>query len=153
MLRVLKAFFPALILTYLLAVALATASVMDSLRDMGVAVPSTVQIQSTWHDMLGMSSSYLVLLAVTFVLAFAAAAQVARLAGGGRTFWYPLAGAVGVLVLHLVLNLALQITVVAVARTAVGLAGQCLAGAVGGWVFARLSAPGMTMPAPAGDAS
>ncbi|WP_116368104.1 hypothetical protein [Parahaliea mediterranea] len=141
MLRVLKAFFPALLLAYLLAVTLATASVMDNLRGMGVAVSTTVQLQSTWHDILGMASSYLPLLALAIVLAFAVAALVVRLAGGGRAFWYLLAGAVAVLVLHLALQLALQITVVAVARTAQGLAGQCLAGALGGWLFARLSRP------------
>lgn len=141
MLRALKAYFPALLLTYMVAVVLATASVMESLRDMGVAVGAAEQIQATWHDMLGMTSTYLVLLALALLIAFAVAAGVVRLAGAGRTAWYTLAGAVAVLVLHVTLQLVLQISPVAAARSGLGLAGQCLAGALGGWVFALLSAP------------
>ncbi|TXS94007.1 hypothetical protein FV139_10325 [Parahaliea maris] len=146
MLRALKAYFPALILTYILAVVLATASVMDSLRDMGVAVSATVQVQATWHDLLGMTSTYLVLLAVALLVAFVVAAGVIRLVGGGRLLWYSLAGAVAVLVLHITLQLVLHISPVAAARSAMGLAGQCLAGAVGGWFFALLTAPPADRP-------
>ncbi|MBN7799137.1 hypothetical protein [Parahaliea mediterranea] len=139
MLRVLKAFFPSLLLTYVVASVLATASVMSSLRGMGVDVGVATQLQATWHDLLGMSSSYLLMILVAFVLALPVAALLVRLAGGWRLPLFLLAGAVALLVLHWLLSLTLQVTPVAAARTPLGLAGQCVAGALGTGLYALLS--------------
>lgn len=141
MLQWLKAFIPATIAAYALASTLATASVMASLREMGVAVGPAVLVQATWHDLLGMASSYLPMILVALAVALLVAGALARFTGGGRLPWCLLAGAVAMLVLHLALQVVLQITPIAAARTAVGLTGQCAAGALGGLLFARLSRP------------
>lgn len=139
MLRVLKAFFPALLLAYVVASVLATASVMDSLRGMGVEVTAHTQLQATWHDLLGMSTSYLLLILVAFVIALPVAALLSKQLGGWRLPLFLLAGAVALLALHLLLSAVMQVTPVAAARTAAGLAGQCLAGALGAGLYALLS--------------
>ena len=139
MLRVLKAFFPALLLTYVVAAVLATSSVMSSLRGMGVEVSAATQMQATWHDLLGMAPSYLLLILAAFVIALPVAALLSRRLGGWRLPLFALAGAVAMLALHQLMHALLLITPVAVARTPLGLLGQCLAGALGGLMYALLS--------------
>ena len=139
MLRVLKAFFPSLLFTYAVASVLATASVMASLRGMGVEVDTATQLQATWHDLLGMATSYLLMILAAFAVALPVAAALVKLVGGWRLPLFLLAGAVALLVLHWLLSLALQVTPVAAARTPLGLAGQCAAGALGAGLYALLS--------------
>lgn len=139
MLRVLKAFFPALLLTYLLASLLATHSAMQSLRELGVAVPLAVQLQASWHDLLGMASSYLLLILVAFVIALPAAAGFFRLLGRMRPLLFLLAGFMAILAMHLLLSGILNVTPVAAARSLPGLLGQCLAGALGALAYCQLS--------------
>jgi hypothetical protein len=139
MLRVLKAFFPALLVTYVLAVVLATASAMSSLRGMGVEVPALTQVQATWHDLLGMASTYLLLILLALVIALPVAALLSRPLAAWRPLLFMLAGAVAMLVMHMLLEAVLLVTPVAATRTPGGLLGQCLAGALGGLVYALLS--------------
>jgi len=139
MLRALRAFFPALLFTYLVASLLATQSVMQRLRELGVEISLQTQLQASWHDLLGMASSYLLLLLVTFAIALPVAAGLVRLFRAHRTVLFVLAGFTGVLALHLTLSAVLSITPIAAARTWPGLLGQCLAGAAGAWLYVRLS--------------
>lgn len=139
MLRVLKAFFPAVLATYVVASILATWSVMASLREMGVAVDTLTQLQATWHDILGMSSSYLLLIVLALLLAFPVASFLCRYIGRARLLLFVAAGVAALLCLHWLLGLSFKITLLAAAREPVGLLGQCLAGALGGWLYHLLS--------------
>ncbi|MDP4788669.1 MAG: hypothetical protein NWR64_01665 [Haliea sp.] len=140
MIRVLKAFFPAVLLAYILGSVLATQTVLAKLAALGVAVPMTVRLQASLHDVIGMTA-YLLLILVAFVLALPVAAWLVRAhrVPGPRLFWFTLAGFAGVIALHLIMNQVLGIWVIAAAREWPGLLLQGLAGAMGGWVFGVIS--------------
>jgi len=135
MLRALAAYVAAVLVTYTLATIAATQHVMARLVDMGVDVSLADRLGTTLHDLAGMTTSYLPILAVGLAIAFPVAAGVARFAPRWRTIGYPLAGGLAVLVIHFTLSQLFNITPVAAARTTLGLTVQALCGALGGWLF------------------
>jgi hypothetical protein len=141
MLRVLKAFFPAVIVAYVLAAILVTQFNLGSLQSMGVPVSMADRLGATFHDLVGLASSYLLLILVAFILGFPVAAGLARLLPRQRMMLYVLAGGVAILALHLVMKAVLGLSGIAATRSLGGLLSQGLAGAVGGYLFHRLSLP------------
>ena len=139
--RVLKAFFPAVILAFVLASVLFTQFNLAALQAMGQEVSTGVRIATTFDDLIGMASSYLLLILVAFILGLPVAAGLNRLAPGHRALLFTLAGFAAVIALHLIMKAALGITAIAVTRTLPGLLAQGLAGAVGGYCYHRLSRP------------
>ena len=92
MVRALKAFFPAVLLAYVVASFLATQSNLGNLQMLGMDVGLGDRAGATFHDMIGMASSYLLLILVAFVLGLPVAAGLTRLMPGQRAFLYALAG-------------------------------------------------------------
>lgn len=128
-------------LAYALAVIAATQAVVGSLDSMGVDIGFGQRLEMVAHDLLGMTSSFLPLIAIGFLIAFVVTGLILRRAPGARLILYPLAGGVALVAVHLALHAAFGITPVAAARTIGGLLLQGLAGAVGGYVFARVGSP------------
>lgn len=138
----LGAFLLAVLVTYFLAAVAATQSVVASLEEMGLPVTFGQRLGATFHDLLGMSPSFLPLIAVGLAIAFLVSAFLsARI--GMRTLLYCLAGGAAVVAVHLGLQIAFDIVPVAAARSGAGLAIQGLAGVVGGLVFAKISPQSM----------
>ena len=142
--RRLGAFVVAVLLTHIVASALVTQHTLARVAKMGLAVPPDVRLSSTLHDVLGMSSSYLPLIAIGLLVAFGIAAFLTRFAPGLRTALFALAGAVALIAINLTLELAFEIVPVASARTVGGLLAQGGAGALGGFLFATLVRPSRT---------
>lgn len=143
MIRVLKAFFPAVILAYVLGCLLATQVVLGNLAAMGVEVSLATRLATSLHDLLGMASSYLLLILVAFLVAMPLAAGLVRVHAvpGARVFWFALAGFLALVALHLILRQVLGLWPVAATREWTGLLLQGLAGAGGGVLYSYLSAP------------
>lgn len=139
MLRVIKAFFPAVLLTYLLASSLVTQSVLASVASFGLPVDAAIWLQSVLRDFVGMSTSYLPLILVAFLLGLPVAAALARALPARRALLFSLAGFAAIIALHLIMHALLGVYGIAAARTLPGLLGQGLAGAAGGFCYHRLS--------------
>lgn len=139
MVRVVKAFLPAVIIAYLLASILFTQTILATVQSFGLEVSFVQRLAATWHDILGMTSSYLVLLLVAFLIALPVAAGLTRLLPSRRALLFTLGGFIAVVALHVIMKAVLGISGFAVTRTLAGLIGQGLAGALGGYVYHRLS--------------
>ena len=139
MVRALKAFFPAVLLAYLLASVLATQSNLGNLQMLGMDVGLADRAGATFHDIIGMASSFLLLILVAIVLGLPVAAGLTRLAPSQRAFFYALAGFTAIVALHLIMKAVLGISGIAATRTTAGLIGQGAAGAIGGLCFHWLS--------------
>lgn len=144
MVRVLRAFFPAVLIAYLLASVIFTQSILATVQSFGLDVTIAERIAATWHDIIGMSSSYLLLMLVAFVLGLPVAAALTRVLPNQRALLFTLAGFVAVVALHVIMKAALGVSGVAVTRTLAGLVGQGLAGAIGGYCYHLLSRPAPT---------
>ncbi len=139
MLRVLKAFVPAVLFTYVLASILSTQFILGSLQNMGVDVSAMVRFSTTLHDLLGLSTSYLILILVAFILGLPVAAGLSKLMPSQRLVLFVLAGFVAIVALHLIMKAVLGMSAIAATRTMFGLLSQGVAGAAGGYLYFRLS--------------
>ena len=138
MIRQLAAYLLAIAVAYLCAVVVATQSVIVSLNGMGVTVGFGDRIGMTLQDLAGMAGIFLPVIAAGFLIAFLVTALLCRWLGQRRDWLFILAGAVALVMVHLVLKLAFGITPIAVGRTTGGLLMQGLAGAAGAYVFTLL---------------
>ena len=135
MLQAVKAYIPAVLCAYLLASMAATQVILAEVAAMGVAVPLVDRVAATLHDMVGLTSSYLPLIAIAFVLALPVAAGLGHLLPQRRALLYPLAGFAALVALHLVMKAVLGVSGIAATRSLPGLLSQGAAGAVGGLCF------------------
>jgi hypothetical protein len=138
MLRIFCAWLVATLVAYAAAAIAATQSVMTRLAEMNVPVGIDERLHTTGQDLIGMAPMFAPMIAGGFAIAFTVAALIVRRRPDWQWFGYPLAGGVAVLVIHLALQAAFQITPVAAARTAAGLAIQVACGVLGGWMFYRM---------------
>ena len=138
MIRKTTAFLSAVIVTYVLAAIASTQSVLDSLREIGIPVSRTERLEAIAHDLVGMATTFLPLIALALLIAFLLTGAILRWLPKWRTALYIISGAAAIVGLHLILRATFDITPVAAARTGMGLAIQALAGAVGGYAFIRL---------------
>lgn len=128
----------AVLATYTLACFAATQSVVGRLGDMSIPVSLAERLQMSGQDLLGMAGLFLPLIAVGLLLAYLVAGFLGRRSPQRRTGLFMLAGAMAMISIHLALQWSFDITLVAVARTPLGLLSQALAGAAGGYLYTRL---------------
>ena len=139
MIRKSLTFLAAVLAIYVVATVLASNSVLDNVVAMGLPVSLGKRITVIAHDLVGMATSLLPLIVIGFLIAFLTTALLTRWWPRIRIILYVIAGAVAVIGIHTALNLTFDITPVAAARTTGGLLMQGVAGALGGYLFARFS--------------
>ena len=132
-------FVAAVLIAYLFASATASLAVADSLRGMGVDIPPARAAAMILHDLTGMASMFLPMVAFALLVAFMVAALLCRWLSRGRVILYVLAGGTALVSIHLTLHLAFAITPVAIARTGWGLLAQGAAGGLGGATYLYLT--------------
>lgn len=137
--RKLGIYLTAVMVTYLLASITATQHVVISLRSMNVDIPIGENLAMVLRDLIGMAGMFLPLIAAGLLLAFLVTALLCVWLRRWQGILYPLAGAAAIVAIHVLLNLALGLTPVAIARSAGGVLVQAAAGAVGGWLYIRLN--------------
>ncbi len=113
---------------------------LAAVASMGAPVPLAVRAETTALDLLHFAPGYAALVAVAFLIAFSVAGLLRKLTGASGLWLYILAGTAGIVVLLVAMNLALNITPIAAARSSAGIALLAVGGALGGWIFARLKA-------------
>lgn len=139
MLRRLIAFVVAVLLASVLAVAASTQFVLAELAAVGVEFSMADRLAMTGHDILGMGVTYLPIMAVALLIGFVVAALVIRyLLPGWQRVGYTLAGFVAVLAILGLMLAVFGLMPIAGARSLSGMLAQGLAGAVAGYLFARL---------------
>ncbi len=139
MLCVLKAYIASVFIAYLLASVAATQVVLSHVSAMGVGVSPADRLFASLHDLLGLASSYLVLIAAAFALAMPVAAGLCRRLPHQRALLYALAGFTAIVALHMIMKAVLGVSGIAATRSLPGLLSQGAAGAVGGLCFHLLT--------------
>lgn len=133
-------FLAAVVATYIVAVIGYSQINLLNLVDMGIAVDFALRAQTLQHDLVGMLDLFLPIVFVALLLAFGVAALIIRRVPHLRTIGYVLAGTMGIYTVIVSLGLMMGTNPIAVTRTAGGLLSQVAAGAVGGIVFALITA-------------
>ncbi|MEP5763895.1 MAG: hypothetical protein ABJ308_04845 [Halieaceae bacterium] len=133
----------AALLAFVIGSIFTTQFILANVAALGPQVDLAVRLSATGHDLLGLSVSYLPLIAVAFLLGLPIAAGLIKLWPGQRLLLYILAGAVAVMAIHLLMKALLGLSGIAATRTLAGLLSQGLAGACGGYLFYRLRRPSL----------
>jgi len=132
-------YLSAVVVAYLLASITATQSVISSLSGMGVELSFAERVAMTLRDIGGIAGLFLPMVAFGLLIAFLATALICRYLSQWRLPLYVIAGASALVCIHLALNLAFEITPIAIARSITGLTLQAVAGAAGGFTYVYLS--------------
>ncbi len=137
LLRPILAFVAAVLATAALGSVAQTQLNLQALIDLGMTIELPLRMRSTLQDLLNFAPLWAAIVLIAFALAFPVAWAIRRWWRGPRTIWFPLAGAVAIFTALALMQTLLGITAVAAARSGLGLALLCLAGAAGGWIQAR----------------
>lgn len=135
------AYVVAVLGTGILATALSTQFVLKDLTGLGVEMPVAVWAETTMQDIIGMGPLYIPLIAIGFLIAFAAAGLVTRAMPGARMLVFAAAGGVALFTILVGAETAFfNLQIISGARNMDGLIAQIAAGVLGGWLYAKLSA-------------
>ena len=137
-LRIIATFVVAVLAAALLASLFSTQFVIAGLHGVGVVVPLGVRLNMTLGDFNSLRS-LLPVVAACFIVGFSVAALCFRILKGNRVIWFSVAGGCALVCTLLLMSYVMQLMPVAGARTSFGLFTQFIAGALGGFVYARLS--------------
>ena len=131
-----------------LAAFISSQRVLNQLPDPLGKIGLSERVSTAFYDIQHFGSLYGPFILITFLIAFLAGGLIYRFAKFGRPIVYMVAGAVAMMVMLMAMKQAFfGVDIVAGARDGFGLALQMLAGAVGGYVFARLTKPSSLMSA------
>ena len=124
--------------TYLVAVIANAQFVMNA---HGVPIAFGDRLNMTAFDVSNMWL-YLVIIAVALLLGFLIAMLVKRFVPSLSSIAFPVAGAAAIGATLGLMYVMFQTVPISGARSAAGFVSQVVAGGIGGWVFARLTATG-----------
>ena len=133
--RNLCGFLAAVIAAYVLGAIFVSQGNIASIVAMDFDVSVAQRFDAALHDVTNMTGIYLPVIAVSYLISMPVATFLIKYAPQLRMLLYVLAGATGLLVIHLILKLVLGISGIAPTRTLVGLIAQAIAGGVGGYLF------------------
>ena len=139
--KVVLGFVAAVAATYVFAAVSYSQLNLASLVEMGLVGDAGTRLKTTVHDLGGLALIYLPIIAVGLLIAFGVARLVLIWVPQLRTIGYMLAGFAGLYTVEYALgNLVAEGTHrLHVTMTTVGLLSQCVAGAIGGYVFVRMT--------------
>lgn len=142
--RILKhivAWLAAVIAVVLLGVIFQTQNIISRLGNLDANVSFGERLSMTTYDIIHLGSLYGIFIAIALAIAFLASGLAYRFAKFGRPIIYAVAGGVAVLVMLFLMKRAFfDVHIIAGARDGLGISLQMLAGAIGGFVFAKLTA-------------
>lgn len=135
MLKVILAYFPAVIGAYVLGSVLATGVNLMRVESFGVPVTSRDRFDAIGHDLVGMAPTYLPCIAIVFLLAMPLGVLIGRYLDRWRFVAYGVSGAAALVALHLAARAALGFDALASVREPHGLLLQGVAGWCGAYLF------------------
>lgn len=127
--------------TTAVGVMLQTQNVIARLNDIGADVGIGQRLSMTLYDLIYLGSLYIIFVSLGTLVAYLLGLIVYRIAGFGRPVVFAVAGAVAILVMLMLMKQAFfGVHLIAGARDGLGIGLQMVAGAMGGVMFARMTA-------------
>jgi len=129
-------FLLSVLFTFVLASLFHSQFVLFELTRLGIEINFTTRIDSSLDDMLGLLPGYGPITLVSLLLGFMLINLLNKFIFMPRYWRYSVAGLLAMFTAHMAMYPIFNITLVAGARTTIGLLCQCLSAAAGGWIFA-----------------
>ena len=132
----------AVLTTVILGIGLQTQNVLAQLEGIGADVALADRLSMTFYDLQYLGSLYVIFVGISLAIAFLIGGLVFRLVKLGRPIIHSAAGAAALLTMLLGMKEAFfGVHLIAGASDGLGIGLQMLAGAVGGFVFAKINRP------------
>lgn len=131
-------FFCAVLVTFILASISHSQFVLSELVAVGIQIPIPDRISMTLSDLKGLLPGFGTIIAIAMLLGFLIISAVNRWVFNLGNVRFVIAGALAMLTALAAMHPIFDVSLIAGARTTMGLIMQCVAGAAGGWVFGRL---------------
>ena len=132
-------FFAAVIAAYVLGAIFISQGNIASIIALDFDVSVAQRFEAALHDVTHMTNIYLPVIAVSYFVSMPVARFIIKYVPQQRAILYALAGAVGLVAIHLIMKMVLGLTGIAATRTVVGLLAQAIAGGLGGYLFHVIS--------------
>lgn len=139
MLRWIAAWLGATLASYVLGSLFMSQVVLAGLTRLGIEVDFMTRVAMSAEDIVGLSASYLPLVAIALLVGFLLASGIARFTPTLRTALHLLAGASATGMLIVIMTATFGMNPLAGATGATGISLQTLAGLVGAFVFLRIA--------------
>ena len=137
--RIIVSFFVAVIAAYILGAIFISQGNIASIIAMDFDITVAQRLDAAFHDVTHMTDIYLPVIAVSFLIAMPVATLIIKFVPNLRLIGYVLAGAAGLVAIHVIMKMVLGFSGIAPTRAIVGLLAQAIAGGVGGYLFHLLS--------------
>ena len=134
----------AIFLSTIMLITIATSIVSSQLvivdiQSFGLEMTFIDRLSMTLKDILGLGPILSMIIGTSFLIAIIIAKIAHQFIGGNRDIWYISAGLSSVPLTLLIIKYILGITLLAAARTPLGMLLVACCSAVGGWLFAYLT--------------
>ncbi|TQV73157.1 hypothetical protein FLL45_17040 [Aliikangiella marina] len=136
--KVVCAFLVTSLIAFLLASIFHTQFVLKELIAIGVEINFGTRLATTIEDIVGLAPGYGAIVTVGLLIGFTVMALIRKYFHLPRYMAYALGGGLAFAAMHWLMYPIFYITLIAGARTNLGFIFQCLAGVIGGLIFARL---------------
>lgn len=136
--KITLAFLIAVLITFILASVFHSQFVLNELTAINIVIPTTTRISTTFSDLVGLAPGYAPIILVGMLIGFVIVGLSRKWINWSVRVAYPVAGVLSIYAIHLLMYPIFHITLIAGARSTLGLVFQCVAGALGGWLFAKM---------------
>ena len=129
----------AIFISYVLGAIFVSQANVAAVVAMNFDVTALQRFDAAVHDVTNMTDIYLPVIAVSYLISMPVATLLIRHLPQLRMLLYVLAGASGLVAVHLIIKMTFGLSGIAPTRTLAGLMGQAIAGGVGGYLFHIIS--------------
>lgn len=138
-LKVILAYIAAVLATLVLASIASTQIILGELSALGMPVPFWMRINVTLQDIIGIAPFLGIIVSVGFFIAFIVAFFLIKKINLQSQLWYSVAGACAIIAAIYTVNSMLDGIPLIASTRGFGLLAFALVGAVGGWVFSKIT--------------
>ena len=128
----------AAIFAFVLASVFHSQFVMAELTSLGVKISFNDRLSMSLDDLISLYPTYGVVIAISLLLGFSISALLVKRAPISSSMLYFTAGGCSVASALLIMHPIFDITFIAGARSQLGFISQCIAGAMGGWLYTNI---------------
>ena len=136
--KIVVAFIAAVLVGHVVGAGFFTQFNLGALIELGAPIDFAIRARTTVQDILGMFPIYTIAVSISLLVAFSIAALIVKRLPQLRYLGFISAGFAGFYAMHGLIEAAAGVNLYWIAKTSMGILFQAVAGAIAGYVFAKI---------------